>query len=396
MTEMNWKLRVRAAFLVAVGIATVSFALGCGGSKDSSSPATNSSSDVMATAKQQTGLLYSGDTYQLPKGDAPGAPANKTIWLISYGQASIYALEGTQAFQDAAKRLGWKTKVWDGKFDPNQQLAGVRQAIASHADGIWLWTVDCPTVKAAVQQANSAKIPVVLAQAQQCGSGATAPDVKYMFGYDNGKMSKSTDLVDYKVWNKGFGATVGWWMIPKTNAKAKIIEFVETDIISGVAESQGFEDVVKQCSGCEILEKVEFTGQEFGPPLQAKAQQALLKHPDATVVYGNYDTPVTSGIAAAVRGSGRKLILLGGEGDPPNIALIREGVQSAGSGYDPALDAWCSADVFVFLFNDRQPRGCGMGVTLFDKDHNLPPVGKPFTTSVPYQDTYVKDWGVGG
>ena len=121
MTKTIWKLRGRVALPVVAVLLAAGFVLSaCGGSDDDSSSSTSkSSSDVMATAKQQTDLLYSGDTYQLPKGDAPKAPTGKSIWLISYGQASIYALEGTQAFQEAAKELGWKAKVWDGKFDPN-------------------------------------------------------------------------------------------------------------------------------------------------------------------------------------------------------------------------------------------------------------------------------------
>jgi hypothetical protein len=53
-----------------------------------------------------------------------------------------------------------------------------------------------------------------------------------------------------------------------------------------------------------------------------------------------------------------------------------------------------AADAFVFLFNNKPLRGCGMGVTLYDKDHNLPPAGQPFTTDVPYKDAYKKNWGV--
>jgi ribose transport system substrate-binding protein len=217
-----------------------------------------------------------------------------------------------------------------------------------------------------------------------------------MFGYNNGVISKANpaERITADVWNNSFGATVGWWMVEKTHASAKIIEFAETDCRVCVDESRGFEAVVGHCPGCHIVERVAFTGQDFGPGLQAKAQQAILQHPEATVVYGNYDTPITSGIAAAVRSSGRHLILLAGEGDAPNVALMRQGVESAGSGYDPFMDAWCGVDAFVFAFAGQQPRGCGVGVTLYDANHNLPAPGQPFRTSLPYEQSYLKSWGV--
>ena len=170
---------------------------------------------------------------------------------------------------------------------------------------------------------------------------------------------------------------------------------METDAAAAIAEGKGFEDVLKlHCPGCKIVEKVAFTAPDLGPKLQAKTSQALLQHPEANVVYGSYDTAVTSGIAAGIRASHRKVFLLGGEGDPPNIALLRQGIQTTGSGYDPYLDGWCAVDAFVFVFAGRQPRGCGMGVTLYDAQHNLPPVGKPYTTKLPFRQAYLKSWGV--
>ena len=54
----------------------------------------------------------------------------------------------------------------------------------------------------------------------------------------------------------------------------------------------------------------------------------LTQHPDANVVMAPYDAAILLGMGAAVQqanAQGRKLILLGGEGLPPNIKLIKSG-----------------------------------------------------------------------
>lgn len=398
--------RPRLAALVAVlvvaagGLGLTACGSSSGGNTAPTTSTTNkASSSLLKTAADQVALLYSGDLYSLPTGTVPKPPKGKNIWAISYGQASLYAAEGAKAMQEAGKKLGWKVRVWDGKYDPNQWLAGIRAATANGANAIWLYTVDCAPVKAAIDEARKAGVEVIISAAQNCGpTGQNGVyDVHLKVGYDDktGIIKQSeTDPISTMKWNRAWGAGQGWWTLAKTNGKVKAISFRETDCPACIAENEGFNTVIKLCPQCELWE-VPFTGTDFGGnKLQQKAQQALIQHPDANVVNAAYDTPVTSGIAAAVKASGRKLLLLGGEGDPPNVDLVYEGVQSVGTGYDPGYEAWCAVDAMISRFGGQEPRACGIGFQFYDKDHNLPPKGQAFKAPVDYQSAFLKQWGI--
>jgi ribose transport system substrate-binding protein len=389
-------------FALVVTVLTVA-ASGCGGSGDGSGDVSSASSadakndpaaKIVAEANQQVDQLYKG-TYKLPSGTSPTPASGKTIWAISAGQQALSPVNATRGLQTAGRVLGWNVKIWDGKYDPSQWLAGVRQAVSAKADGIWLYSFDCTPVKAAMQEAKRAGIPVVIAQGVDCGSGANslaAHVAAYNTGYDNGVIS--TKPGTFQTWNEAFGGIGAWWIVAKTKGQAKVIEFVETDIQATLQANAGVDGVLKRCSTCKVVDKVEFTGADLGPKLQQKAQQALLQHPEANAITGNYDTAVTSGIAAAVRSAHRKIYLAGGEGYQPNMDLVRGGIQSTGAGYEAGWEGWCGADDFIYLFAKQRPRVCGVGVMAYDLNHNLAPKGQNFSTRLDYEQAYKKSWGV--
>jgi ribose transport system substrate-binding protein len=377
-------------------------ATGCGGgssstnttSSSSASSGSESSGAILKLADKQVNELYKG-TYTLPTGSITPAEG-KTIWAISAGQQALSPVNATKGFAEAASKLGWKVKIWDGKYDPSQWLAGIRQAVSAGADGIWTYSFDCATVKAAMEEAAKADIPVVIAQGTDCGKGSESVathEAEYTTHVQDGVITRAPGT--FAEWNIAFGGSGAWWLVAHTEGKAKVIEFVESDLEATLQAGQGVEEVIARCPGCEIVEKVTFTGLELGPALQEKAQQALLQHPEANAVTGNYDTAVTSGIAAAIRASGREILLAGGEGFAPNVALVREGIESVGAGYQASWEGWCGVDDFAHIFAEEKPKPCGAGIELFDKEHNLPAPDTNFSTGLPFEAAYEKSWGVG-
>lgn len=344
----------------------------------------------------QVDLGYEG-TSALPQLDPVTAISGKNVWLIEVGLSAGSPVETADGFKAAGEKLGWDVTVFDGKFDPTQWLAGIRQAIAAKADAIWIYSFDCGPVKAALQEAKSANIPVVLSQGLDCGDGADSLvtyNMKYMGTYNDGVVSK--DPGDLEDWAKTFGAGAGWWVIGQTKAQAKIIEFVETDLQTTAWNGEGLEGAVKQCSTCQIVERIDFIGTDLGPKLQQMAEQALLKHPEANAVYGAYDTAMTSGIGAAIRSSGRQndLVVVGGEGFAANLALLSEGIQDGGTGYPAPWEGWAAADAVLRIFAGApQPASSGIGYQVYDKDHNLP-ASDDYKTKLDYTSAYLSGWGL--
>ncbi len=94
-------------------------------------------------------------------------------------------------------------------------------------------------------------------------------------------------------------------MIAKTGEKANVILTNQTDLQAVGAQYNGSKAALAKCSGCKVVGEVDFVGADFGPSLQAKISQQLLKHPEANAFIAPYDAIVVSGGAQAIRSSGR-------------------------------------------------------------------------------------------
>ena len=388
----------RTATLLSIALTGALVIAGCSSNasktESGSTPtgtATNSGTSGAAntsSANAALAALYKG-TSTSPVTTAPKPTPGKKIWIISSGQSLDVAAQATGGAADGAKAMGWSAEIYDGKFQPNLYLTGVQQAIAAHADGIILYAIDCSYVKTGLQAAKQAKIPVVGIESQDCSPSLETP-LTYASAYGN-----------FRGLELGWGAAGATWLATKVGSNATIIELKETDSEAVLLESQGFETAMKAaCPGCSIA-TVTFTAPDIGPGLQQKAQQALLQHPTATGLYAPYDALMTSGVAAAVQGSGRakQLNVISGGGSVPNLDLIRQGRgQNADLVFVSRWEGFAADDWLNRLFHGITPTASnaetGIGFQLVDKDHNLTPSG-PVPSTVDFEAIYKKAWGVG-
>ena len=279
-----------------------------------------------------------------------------------------------EAQKEAVESIGWKATVWDTKQDPNEMLAGIRQAVTTKADAIVGFAIDCPSIQAALQEAKQAGIPYVAAESFDCS------DLK------EGAPSLFTHVVHYDGipfvdWIESYGAAQATWNIVKENGAAKVVEFFENDTAALTAIHDGFTKELATCDGCELLDTVTFTFAALGPELQQKTQQAMLQNPDANTLQVGYDALLTSGIIGGLRAAGKldQMQIMGAEGAPPNLDLIREDQgQDAGVGTPPAWEGYATIDAVVRLLAGEEPTTeTGLGIQVFDREHNLPESG-PF------------------
>jgi ribose transport system substrate-binding protein len=355
-----------------------------GGTKGTvAADATHSSSGSAALA-----TLYKG-TSTSPVTTAPKPAPGKKVWIISSGQSLDVAAQATGGAADAAKAIGWSAEIFDGKYQPNLFLDGVQQAIAAHAGGIILYAIDCSYVKTGLQTAKRAGIPVVGIESQDC-----SPSLETALTY-------APTYGDFLGLEKGWGAAAATWLGAKTSSNATVLELKQTDSKATLLESQGFEAALKAaCAGCSIV-TVTFTGSDIGPELQQKVQQALLKHPTTTGLFAPYDALMTSGVAAAVQGSGRatQINVISGGGSVPNLDLIRQGRgQNADLVFLSRWEGFAAVDWLNRLFHGITPTASnaptGIGFQLVDKDHNLTKSG-PVPSTIDFEAIYKKAWGVG-
>ena len=379
----------KAAAVLSIALSGTLVVAGCsssakGGAKDAGAPASTQSSSMSPALA----ALYKG-TSTSPVTTAPKPQPGKKVWIISSGQSLDVAEQATGGAADAAKTMGWSAEIYDGKYQPNLYLDGVQQAIAAHADGIILYAIDCSYVKTGLQQAKRAGIPVVGIESQDCTPSLETP-LTYGPAYG-----------DFFGLEKGWGAAAATWLAAKTSSSATVIELKETDSEATLLESQGFESAMKAAHPSGSIVTITFTATDIGPGLQQKTQQALLQHPTATGLFAPYDALMTSGVAAAVQGSGRatQLQVISGAGSVPDLDLIREGRgQNADLVFYSRWEGFAAVDWMNRLFHGITPTGSnaptGIGLQLVDKDHNLTKSG-PVPSTVDFEAIYKKAWGVG-
>ena len=371
---------VGAAMLVAALSA-------CAGAGDDGGGKEGDAADV-ARYQKNLDAWYKG-TYKEPAAPEVKAPKGKEVWLVSAGMGIEYSVRVAAAAKQAAKDLGWTVHVFDAKFDPNQMLTGVQQAVVAKADGIMVTNIDCSYVKNAAKQASDAGIPIIGIEAQDCDPGLYG----HVVGY-SGKASLTEWLFD---WGRAQAA----WAIAETKGEAKVVLNTGTDSASTLGTAKGNKAEIKKCPTCEVVGDAKYVAADFGPKLQEKIQQAMTKSPQANVFIPSFDAVMTqSGGAQALKSTGRlpQLAVAGGEGSSAGIEQVRSGQgMEMCAGQSGEWETYAAFDALVRLFLDRGPAEAdtGNGIQICDKDHNLPEKGKAYTPPVDFVAAYQKLWGLG-
>ena len=199
-----------------------------------------------------------------------------------------------------------------------------------------------------------------------------------------------------------YAKAIADYTIAKTNGHAKVIELRSDDLAIVKYIDEGFNNEIAKCTTCTVYTKL-FTGADFlGGKLQGFTSAMIAQHPDATVVFAPYDAAILLGMGAAVQQSdaqGHKLILLGGEGLPPNITLMKEGLQTAAFGLPSTWAGWAAIDGLNRVFHSQRQVDAGIGHQTMDLQHNMPKGPYGYCCNVRskgFETNYRRIWGIKG
>jgi ribose transport system substrate-binding protein len=367
-------------------------ACGSSGGDGASGTATGTSSTPQATGAEYAAelkRLYAGDYHPVPT-TGPAAQQGKKVWWISCGQAFEACALETKAFQEAAKALSWGVTVVDGKTDPQATSNLVKQALAAKADGVFTAGMDCPSIKAALLTAKKAKVPVFNLNGYDCDTpefGAGQPLFAASVNSRGGSMQFGLE------YGKARAIAVSAYM----KGKGTLLDLRETSILALRTYAKGFDDQIKiSCPKCKVV-PVDWQFSQLPTAATQIFKSAIQAHPDATAISNPVDAIMSLGLMSAVQQSGRRdLLVYGSDGNPSNIALIREGKQAASlsvSGY--GWQTWGVADTANRYFSgSREFPDEGGGWILVDKDHL--PAGNASEPPIDYRAAFRKLWDGSG
>ena len=361
-------------------------------SETESSSASTDAAAFLKHAEKRTAEAFEG-TGSEPPTTGPKPEPGKSVWIIPCAEVNEGCATPAAGVKEAAEEIGWKATIFDGKFDPSQFAAGINQAVAAHASAIVLVAIDCRAVKGALENAKKANVIVVGIYSYDCSDSLSGgnPNETYFTGTVQYEGSQIEHYEEY-------GALRADMIIAETHGEAKVINISNNEFLNVAYVDKGFVEEMEKCSGCEIVETVELTGQDFtGNTIQTKVAAAIQRNPEANAVKIAYDGVALLGAAAAIAESGRKdeIYSQGGEGFPDVLKLLEEeaGITSE-LGIPARWIGWAAIDTVNRLLHGEEPVDSGAGFQAIDK-RNIAEYPDGYEGNVDYKAAYRKAWGLG-
>lgn len=378
---------------VTAALMTAALALAGCSTPGSSSSAAKSGGTSVASAKAAVQKNYAGTDGPVPS-SGPAAAKNKSIWVITCGQAGAGCAVPGNATVAAARAIGWRATICDGKLNPSVYGECVSTAAAARPSAIVLVSVDCQFVKAPLQRAKAAGIKVFGVNNFDCDSQGAAKLFDGQIRYHGFNSFK-----DYV--GKGLGSSIGDYIIAKTDGKAKTLLVRQDDNLAAKSNVDGIDTKLAGCGSCTTYTLTVTLNDMVSGGLADKVNAALTRHPDANAVAAPFDAALSLGVAQGVAKSGRKLLVTGLEGLASNIALIKKGEQTMAAGTPAVWTGWAAVDELNRIFANQPLVDEGIGFQSVDAQHNLPTVTEFYDGNVdasgkPRQDykaVYLKSWG---
>lgn len=383
------KVITRLAFCLAVFSALVIGVAACGSSDESTTGGGGEGSSGSSDLAKFEEITETGESTQPHSWEGPTEPVKPPKKFKVAGITCFSQLEGCltpiEGAEHAAKDLGWEFETYDGEADPTIQAKRIQQAIANKVDAIIVSAVNGDVVKSAIQEAEKEGIIVVST------SNATAPGEQ---GY---VLDTSPDV-------GAMGEAVGAWMVVDGDGKSVVAPFVDKEFVTNIQFDKGIQKVLKECSGCEVKDTVEFVATDVGTKLGPNTVSYLQSNPDVGYFYSTYDPAMVDQVSA-VQQAGLEVKSCSELGDAQNLGFIaNEQVQACDGAWDNEYEGYATIDQIARLATGMKPAvskgvperykyGENIPWVLLDKD-NLPGGEETFTADFDYISEYQKLWGL--
>lgn len=151
---------------------------------------------------------------------------------------------------------------------------------------------------------------------------------------------------------------------------------------------------MKQCQRCDIVATQNLTATDIvsGSTATKVGSTITANASKANSAFFDNDSIMTG--AANILRAQRKQgwVVLGGEGTTKAFQMVRDGEVDALFVIDNTMNGFCSVFLMNQVFAGTKLVPCGLGFTIVDKEHNLPPEGEKFTPSLDFRSIYMKQW----
>lgn len=385
-------LRRGALAFAAIPVALAVVLTGCasgsvgGGASPKASASSNPyasiipSGDIVAASKKLVDDSLNATTGFTPKDSGPKAQSpGATIAFVGSDLTNGGVNTVSQGVEEAAKVIGWKVNVYDGKATAQGRTDALNQAIASKPAAIVLGGFDPTEQAATIKTANDANIPVV---GWHAGSAA---------GPGNGLFTNvSTDPL-------AVSQLAAAYAVADSNGKAGVAIFTDGQYQIAVEKAKAMEAYIKACSGCSVLSYQDSPIADADSRMPGIISNLLQKDGDKLTyllaINGNYFGGAQQALRAAGKNpAGPPKSVAAGDGDSAEFQRIRNVDFQAATVAEPLLlQGWEIVDEVNRALAKTAWSGFVPAPGLITKANV--PSGDTFDPASGYRDVYKKVWG---
>ena len=294
-TRIRWLFVGMVALILAISIAA------CGGSSDStSSGGTETAAEESGTETgTETAAEEGGSDIQaeaeklLTKWEEPPAvvpeamplkntdiPKGKSIAFLGCGASTCE--EYYPPIEEAAKALGWTSKMYQGSVEPNKQVGFLEEIVASKPD-VFIACCIAPSIGKKYFNEMKANGTVTF---MCCTAEKDTEGIDKLVSLPSDKLTSGKALADAMLAEKGEELNVLYVNTKDFEVSAEYFEGLETEI-------------TRLCPDCPI-DTVEVAVEDIGKPAISTTVVGYLRsHPDVNYV-GTLFSPLMTGVPAAM------------------------------------------------------------------------------------------------
>lgn len=329
-------------------------AAGGGAAESSAGAAEATGGDAVASgvtaAQKEVDKLRAETTEFTPPGPPVDASSlrGKSIWYVTLS-AAIPALNGNATgIKEAVRALGLQFKTCDGKFQPAQMTACIRQAVNAKPAGIITNAVDPANVAPAMRAAAQAKVPIMALST----FGEESETLRFI---GNGNEESEAAAMN--------------WITADSKGKANIFAVTLTGSVQ-VARSTaaGLKVMKERCPECKYA-SVKLTDGQLGTAASATSS-GLLKNPGADYGLPQFDflaPDFERGARQAGRTKAMKMVSTNA-----SIGQVKEvasgGFQVADAGVNANYVGWQAVDGLLrLILGEPAAENPTMPIRIFDE-----------------------------
>ncbi len=355
------------------------FALAAGPAMAQSSDAAGSAKDIVQRFSQPN-PPWNGPT------TGPKAEAGKLIVYVSTDQRNGGARGVGEGMAEAAKFIGWKTRVLDGQGTVSGRSSALSEAISLHPDVIVLGGIDANEQAAVIERAAKSGIKII-------GWHATASA-----GPDE-KLSVFNNITTDPLAVARAAASLA---VVNSDSKAGVVIFTDSTYKVAVAKSDEMANVIKACKTCELLTVIDTPLSDVSTRMPPLTSNLLAKY-GAKWTYAlsindlTFDFMTPALASAGIAGDGEPHNISAGDGSAAAFERIRNKQYQVATVAEPLrLQGWQVVDEANRALNGEKPSGFVPLPHLFTAENIAFDGGKnnEYDPDNGYQDAYKKIWGV--